>query len=214
MKDFEENVNKQNNISKSRRKHIEENLNDLEENINKQSSILDRNTKNFIKRLNRVNEKLMRRKKSDMTNKSIFNYQNFKLTTENFPRWYRALKRHLTALDLIDCIKNDIDITEMDDDEIKEDCATQTIIESSLDSTTAELIEGCETAYEMIIRLESYFLQVGPSKLYQIEYQIKKLEVENDDIKLYIDKLNFLFQLHNKESKRCEKTKLDEDTKI
>jgi len=99
-----------------------------------------------------------------MTNKSVFNYQNFKLTTENFPRWYRALKRHLTALDLIDCIKKDLDITEMDDDELKEDYATQTIIESSLDSTTAELIEGCETAYEMIIRLESYFLQVGPSK--------------------------------------------------
>jgi len=149
-----------------------------------------------------------------MTNKSVLNYQNFKLTTENFPRWYRALKRHLTALDLIDCIKKDLDITEMDDDELKEDCATQTIIESSLDSTTAELIEGCETSYEMIIRLESYFLQVGPSKLYQIEYQIKKLEVENDDIKLYIDKLNYLFQLHDKESKRCEKTKLDEETKI
>ena len=77
----------------------------------------------------------------------------------------------------------------MDDDGLKEDCATQTIIESNFDSTTAELIEWCE-------------------------HQIKKLEVENDDIKLYIDKLNFLFQLHNKESKRCEKTKLDEDTKI
>ena len=154
----------------------------------------------------------MRRKKSDMTNKSVFNYQNFKLTTENFPRWYRALKRHITELNLIDYIKNDLDITEMDDDEFKEDRATQTIIESSLDLITAELIEGCETAYEMIIRLKSYFLQVGPSKLYQIEYQIKKLEVENDDIKLYIDKLNYLFQLHDKESKRCEKTKLDEET--
>ena len=66
----------------------------------------------------------------------------------------------------------------------------------------------------MIIRLESYFLQVGPSKLYQIEYQIKKLEVKNDDIKLYIDKLNYLFQLHDKESNRCEKTKLNEKTKI
>jgi len=66
----------------------------------------------------------------------------------------------------------------------------------------------------MIIRLESYFLQVGPSKLCQIEYQIKKLEVENDDIKLYIDKLNYLFQLHDKESKRCKKTKLYEETKI
>jgi len=76
----------------------------------------------------------MRRKKSDMTNKSVFNYQNFKLTTENFPRWYRAFKRHLTALDLIDCIKK-------------------------------RLIEGCETAYEMIIRLESYFLQVGTFKI-------------------------------------------------
>jgi len=152
LKDFEENVNKQNNISKSRRKHIEENLNDLEENINKQSSILDKNTKNFIRKLNRANEKLIRRRKSDMTNKSVFNYQNFKLTSENFPRWYRALKRHLTALDLIDYIKKDLDITEMDDDELKEDCATQTIIESSLDSTTAELIEGCETTYEMIIR--------------------------------------------------------------
>ena len=76
-----------------------------------------------------------------MTNKSVLNYQNFKLTTENFPRWYRALKRHLTALDLIDYIKKDLDITEMDDDELKEDCATQTIIESSSDSTTAELLK-------------------------------------------------------------------------
>ena len=54
-KDFKENVNKQNYIPKSKRKHIEENLNDLEENVNKQFSILDRNTKNFIKRLNRAN---------------------------------------------------------------------------------------------------------------------------------------------------------------
>ena len=30
----------------------------------------------------------------------------------------------------------------------------------------------------------------------------------------YIDKLNYLFQLHDKELKRCEKTKLDEETKI
>jgi len=41
LKDFEENVNKQNNIPKSKRKHIEENLNDLEENVNKQFSILE-----------------------------------------------------------------------------------------------------------------------------------------------------------------------------
>ena len=33
LKDFEENVNKQNNIPKSKIKHIEENLNDLEETI-------------------------------------------------------------------------------------------------------------------------------------------------------------------------------------
>ena len=41
MKDFEENVNKQNNIPKSKRKYIEENLNDLEENVEKQFSILE-----------------------------------------------------------------------------------------------------------------------------------------------------------------------------
>jgi len=41
LKDFEENVNKQNNIPKSKIKHIEENLNDLEENVEKQSSILE-----------------------------------------------------------------------------------------------------------------------------------------------------------------------------
>ena len=34
----------------------------------------------------------------DMTKKSVFNYTNFGLTTENFPRWFKALKRHLTAL--------------------------------------------------------------------------------------------------------------------
>jgi len=41
LKDFEENVNKQNNIPKSKRKYIEENLNDLEENVEKQFSILE-----------------------------------------------------------------------------------------------------------------------------------------------------------------------------
>ena len=41
LKDFEENVNKQKIISKSKRKQIEENLNDLEENVEKQFSILE-----------------------------------------------------------------------------------------------------------------------------------------------------------------------------
>ena len=63
MKDFEENVSKQNNIPKSKRKHIEENLNGLEENVEKQFSILDRNTKNFIKRLNRANQRKTHEKK-------------------------------------------------------------------------------------------------------------------------------------------------------
>ena len=105
LEDFEEKVNKENKSPKSRKIKIEEDLSDLEENVEKQFSILDRNTKNFIKRLNRAHEKLKKRRALDMTNKSVFNYQNFKLTKENFPRWYRALKRHLTALDLIDYIK-------------------------------------------------------------------------------------------------------------
>jgi len=51
----------------------------------------------------------------DMTKRSVLNYTNFGLTTENFPRWFRALKRHLTALKLIQYINVKIDPMNMDE---------------------------------------------------------------------------------------------------
>jgi len=101
----------------------------------------------------------------DMTKKSVFNYTNFELTTENFPRWFKALKRYLTALKLIQYINVKIDPNNMEEIQNEEDNATQSIIENSLDDPTSKFIIDCQTAYEMIEELKSRFDQSGPSKL-------------------------------------------------
>jgi len=75
-----------------------------------------------------------------MTNKLIFNNQNFQLTNENFSRWYKVHKCHLITLDIIEFINDEIDLEEIDGNELKQDWVTQSIIEKQLDTTTAELI--------------------------------------------------------------------------
>jgi len=150
----------------------------------------------------------------DMTKKSVFNYTNFGLTTENFPRWFKALKRHLTALKLIQYINVKIDPNNMEEIQNEEDNATQSIIENSLDDPTSKFIIDCQTAYEMIEELKSRFDQSGPSKLYKIEYKIKTLKIENNDYKLYLNNLNTLFESHKREANKLGKSTLDEETKI
>jgi len=56
-----------------------------------------------------------------MTNKLIFNNQNFQLTNENFSRWYKVHKCHLITLDIIEFINDEIDLEEIDGNELKQD---------------------------------------------------------------------------------------------
>ena len=64
----------------------------------------------------------------------------------------------------------------MDEIQIQDDSATQTIIENSLDDTSSKFHIDCDTAFEMIKELKNKFEQSGPSKLYEIEYKIKTLK--------------------------------------
>ena len=59
----------------------------------------------------------------DITKKSVFNYTNFGLTNENFPRWFRALKKHLTTLKLIQYINQNINLRDIDEIQIQDDSA-------------------------------------------------------------------------------------------
>jgi len=89
----------------------------------------------------------------------VFNYTNFGLTTENFPRWFRAMKRHLTALKLVQYINVKIDPMNMDETQNEDDNETQTIIENSLDDPTSKFHIDCRTAFEMIEELKGRFDQ-------------------------------------------------------
>lgn len=140
----------------------------------------------------------------DITKKSVFNYTNFGLTNENFPRWFRALKRHLTALKLIQYINQNINLRDMDEIQIQDDSATQTIIENSLDDASSKFLIDCDTAFEMIKELRNRFEQSGPSKLYETEYKIKTLKLKNNDCKLYLDNLNTLFDSRRKEADKFD----------
>jgi len=44
--------------------------------------------------------------------------------------------------------------------------------------------------------------------------KIKKLEIENDNFKLYLDNLNSLFTEYNNEEKLQNKPELSEETKV
>jgi len=72
----------------------------LEENVEKPCSIFDKIAKNFIKKLSIANKKLLKRKVYDMTNKSVFSYQNFQINQRKFPQIV-PLRRYLTMLNLI-----------------------------------------------------------------------------------------------------------------
>jgi len=66
----------------------------------------------------------------------------------------------------------------------------------------------------MIKELKERFSETGPSRLFEIEMKIKKLEIENDDFKLYLDNLNSLFTEYNNEAKSQNKPELSEETKV
>ncbi|KAL6636263.1 hypothetical protein U3516DRAFT_732509 [Neocallimastix sp. 'constans'] len=52
------------------------------------------------------------------------------------------------------------------------------------------------------------FLETDPSRLFEIEMKIMKLEIENDDFKLYLDNLNSLFTEYNIKTKYKNKLEL------
>ncbi|KAG4092548.1 hypothetical protein H8356DRAFT_1405121 [Neocallimastix lanati (nom. inval.)] len=66
----------------------------------------------------------------------------------------------------------------------------------------------------MINELKEIFSETGPSRLFEIEMKIKKLEIENDDFKLYIDNLNSLCTEYNNMAKLQNKSKLSEEIKV
>jgi len=45
----------------------------------------------------------------------------------------------------------------------------------------------------MINEFKERFSETGQSKIFNIVMKIKKLEIENDDFKLFLDNLNSLF---------------------
>lgn len=102
----------------------------------------------------------------------------------------------------------------MDEIQIQDDSATQTIIENSLDDASSKFLIDCDTAFEMIKELRNRFEQSGPSKLYETEYKIKTLKLKNNDCKLYLDNLNTLFDSRRKEADKFDQSTLDEQTKV
>ncbi|KAL6612726.1 hypothetical protein LY90DRAFT_625408 [Neocallimastix californiae] len=66
----------------------------------------------------------------------------------------------------------------------------------------------------MINDLKERFLETGPSRLFKIEIKIKKLEIENDDFKLYLDNLNSLLTEYSNRAKLQNKPELSEESKV
>ena len=66
----------------------------------------------------------------------------------------------------------------------------------------------------MINELKERFSETSPSRLFEIEMKIKKIEIENDDFKFYLDNPNSLFSEYNNEAKFQNKPELSEETKV
>ena len=88
------------------------------------------------------------------------------------------------------------------------------IILNSLNEYTKSLLNNCTSAYLVVNELKERFSETGPSRLFEIEMKIKKLEIENDNGKRYLDNLNSLFREYNNEAKLQNKPELSEETKV
>ncbi|KAG4107617.1 hypothetical protein H8356DRAFT_1387845 [Neocallimastix lanati (nom. inval.)] len=99
---------------------------------------------------------------------------------------------------LDDYILKNIKNINADKKHLKYDSTVRIIILNSLDEYTKNLLNN----YPKRIS------EIGPFRLYEIEMKIKKLEIENDDFKLYLYNLNSLFTECNNEAKIQNKPEL------
>eukprot|EP00833_Pecoramyces_ruminatium_P016099 jgi/Orpsp1_1/1190131/evm.model.d7180000076770.1 len=180
--------------------------------INSQESIDDNmnlfndsrnNSNDDVQSSNKNNETIIieKIKYIEMSNKSVFNYKDFKLDKYNFERWFDALKRHLIAQDLDEFIENDLNLTSMNRNQIKLDNTVQTIIINSLNEETQNCLRGCKTAFHMMERLKRRFYLSGEALLNKLKYKIINLEITNEDYMLYLNELKTLFEQHDNEIK-------------
>jgi len=93
-------------------------------------------------------------------------------------------------------------VSSMNQNEIKLNNKTQSIIEASLDRDGNDVLKGCKTAFEMMSRLKERYYQTGQTFIDNIDKQIKNLKMENNDFLNYIHKMNELYNLRKSE---CEK---------
>ena len=122
-----------------------------------------------------------------------FHIQNSKITNENFHIWYSDLKLILDSEELDGYISKNIKDININKKHLKYDSTVRIIILNSLDEYIKGLLNNCTSAYLMINELKGRFSETGPSRLFEIEMKIKKIEIENDDFNLYLDNLNSLF---------------------
>jgi len=84
---------------------------------------------------------------------------------------------------------------------LKYDTTVRIIILNSLYEYAKILLNDWTSAYIMINELKERFSETSPSRLFEIEMKIKKIEIENDDFKFYLDNPNSLFSEYNNEAK-------------
>ncbi|KAG4105533.1 hypothetical protein H8356DRAFT_1418355 [Neocallimastix lanati (nom. inval.)] len=107
-----------------------------------------------------------------------FIFKTLKITNENFHKWYSDLKLFLDSEELGDYISKNIK-------------------DINTNKKTFKIWQYMPNL--MINELKERFSETGPSRLFEIEMKIKKLEIENDDFKA---------------AKLQNKAELSEETKV
>ncbi|KAG4088256.1 hypothetical protein H8356DRAFT_1342918 [Neocallimastix lanati (nom. inval.)] len=121
------------------------------------------------------------------------------------------LSKNIKILSNIENIKTMNDSEELDDyisknikdininkKHLKYDSTVRIIILNSLDEYIKGLLNNCTSAYLMINELKGRFSETGPSRLFEIEMKIKKIEIENDDFNLEETKVFYSLEKLNK----------------
>eukprot|EP00833_Pecoramyces_ruminatium_P002871 jgi/Orpsp1_1/1176903/evm.model.c7180000059444.1 len=144
-------------------------------------------------------------------NESKFNYKDFKLNKSNFEAWYEALMRHLIAQNLDSFITRELNINSRD--LLMGDNATQSIIVESIDNNSKLYLKGCKTAYQMINRLKNRYYMSGETLLNELINKINKLKIIDNDYLAYMNELKSLYEQHDQESGRLNKTLMGDEVK-
>eukprot|EP00833_Pecoramyces_ruminatium_P017137 jgi/Orpsp1_1/1191169/evm.model.d7180000083922.1 len=144
-------------------------------------------------------------------NESKFNYKDFKLNKSNFEAWYEALMRHLIAQNLDSFITRELNINSRD--LLMGDNATQSIIVESIDNNSKLYLKGCKTAYQVIKCLKNRYYMSGETLLNELINKINKLKIIDNDYLAYMNELKSLYEQHDQESGRLNKTLMGDEVK-